>query len=182
MTEDTERDLLPWILGGALLIVAAIAAAAIANSGDSPTIAQAKNQPLTRTVAHPSIMVVNDPPKLPIGEVWECQKNGQRVFSDAPCEGRSTIRAVSPINRMHPQSIDTDFAPAVYSRSIEIPALPQPVNFDRAQVESYCANLRMEVNEIYERMRHGYPSPVGDYMRGRLREISDQQVELYCVR
>lgn len=182
MTEETERDLLPWILGAALLIVAAIAAAAISNSGDNPTIVGARNQPSTITIAHPTIVIANDPPKLPTGEVWECQKNGHRVFSDVPCEGGSTIREVSAINRMQSQSIEPDPTTAAYYSSIKIPALPPSVNFDHAQVESYCTNLRMEVNEIYERMRHGYPSSVGDYMRGRLRAISDQQDDLHCLR
>jgi|ERR1022692_4766531 hypothetical protein len=183
MTEDAERDLLPWILGGALLIVAAMAAAAISNSGESPSIAQARIKPSTKTVAQPTIVIVTDPRKLRTGEVWECQKNGQRTFSDVSCEGGSTIREVSQINRMQRQSIRPDIAPSEYSNPVDIPTLAPPTDFDQAQeVVSYCANLRAEVNEIYERMRHGYPSPVGDYMRARLRAISDQQVDLHCLR
>jgi len=182
MSEDTESDLLPWILGGALLIVAAAAIAAISYSGDSPNSIQAGNPPSTNTVAHPTIVVVNDPPKLPAGEVWECQKNGQRIFSDVPCGGRSTIREVSPINRMQRQPLATDSTPSEHSRPVDIPTLASRTDFDQAQVESYCANLREEVNEIHERMRHAYPSALGDYMRGRLHAISGQQVDLHCLR
>lgn len=182
MTDDTERDLLPWILGGSLVLVAAIAAAAIVNSGANPTTARLNNPPSTRPIAHPTLVVVNDPSTLPTGEVWECQMNGQRVFSDAPCAGRSTIRELSPINRMQRQAIATDYTPADYSGAVEVPILSQPASYDSAQVESYCTDLRTEVTEIYERMRQGYPSPVGDYLRGRLRAISDQQVRLHCVR
>jgi hypothetical protein len=182
MTNQTDGDLLPWILGGALLVVTAMAAAAIANSGDSPTIVHTNNQPSTRTIAHPTIVLVNDPSKLPTDEVWECRKHGQRVLSDVPCESRSTIRGVTSINRMHRQPIAADHTPADYSSAIEIPAVSESADLDRAQVDSYCADLRTEVNEINERMRHAYPSQVGDYMRGRLRAINDQQVDLRCVR
>jgi hypothetical protein len=136
MTNETEGDLLPWILGGALLVVTAMAAAAIANSGASPTIVQTNNQPSTRTIAHPTIVLVNDPSKLPTGEVWDCRKNGQRVFSDVPCEDRSTIGGVSSINRMQRQPIAGDHTPADYSSAIEIPAVSESADLDRAQVES----------------------------------------------
>lgn len=182
MTEDAESDLLPWILGGALLIVAAAAIAAISYSGDSPNTILARNPPSTNTVAHPTIVVVNDPPKLPTGEVWECQNNGQRIFSDVPCDGRSTIREVSPINRMQRQPPAMDSTQSEYSRPVDIPTLASSTGFDQAQAESYCANLREEVNQIHERMRHAYPSALGDYMRGRLRAISGQQVDLHCLR
>jgi hypothetical protein len=33
--------------------------------------------------------------------VWECVANGQKTFSDAPCGVASTVREISPVNRMN---------------------------------------------------------------------------------
>jgi hypothetical protein len=45
-----------------------------------------------------------------------------------------------------------------------------------------CEGFKEEVNAIHERMRHPYTNPEGNYLRGRLHEISDRQYELHCLR
>jgi hypothetical protein len=39
-------------------------------------------------------------PALPAGQVWQCIRNGQRVFSDTRCGEGATIRQLNDTNRM----------------------------------------------------------------------------------
>jgi hypothetical protein len=114
MVEDT--DLLPWVLGGMLALGAA---AAIAVGLPDPTPAGAPTTPNTATstsavqavpsaasAAHaaapaelaPVVASKNARPQLPPGQVWECQVNGQRVFSDVQCGTHATVRQLTEPN------------------------------------------------------------------------------------
>jgi len=39
-------------------------------------------------------------PRLPAGQVWECNSNGQRTFSSSPCGPGASIRQLNAINTM----------------------------------------------------------------------------------
>ena len=96
MAEDT--DLLPWVLGG-MLALGAVAAIAVgvpdSTPGNAPTAPIATSAhieptgPSTVSAAHsaaaanlsPVVVAPNARPQLPTGQVWECNLNGQRVFS-----------------------------------------------------------------------------------------------------
>jgi hypothetical protein len=114
MAEDI--DLLPWILGG-MLALGAVAAIAVglpdptpggpssaANTAVSANNAQAV--PSTASAAHaaaptdlsPGVVSTNARPQLPPGQVWECDVNGQRVFSDVQCGSHATVRRLTELN------------------------------------------------------------------------------------
>ena len=113
---------LPWILGG--LMVATLGVAIVVGSSSNefapanlPT--QAVSQ--TTTQALPAIAPTAAPasaPAAPIAQnqavsaqtapanqIWECTINGQETFSDSPCGENSSLREISPINRMDPTPI-----------------------------------------------------------------------------
>lgn len=114
MAKDTE--LLPWILGGSLLAIVAIASGiALTNTTVSNRANLQSQLPgkvqiqvaaiASGPVAPPSIQTLpaiqpTAHAGLPPGNVWECVLNGQRTFSDSPCGERPSIRQLSELNLM----------------------------------------------------------------------------------
>ncbi len=112
-----DVDWLPWILGGCLALgAAAVTAVALSATQRSPVTADAAPaaSPLppapvatasasaSAAPADPSpvIMPANARQRLPPGQVWECEVNGQRVFSDTRCDTHATVRQLSDLNLM----------------------------------------------------------------------------------
>jgi hypothetical protein len=119
-----DKDLLPWILGGALVTTGAIAAAAadapdptkksgppamsasagVADSTKAPVVAIA---PRDAAILAPK----TDEAPLPAGEVWQCIVNGQKVFSDRRCGSGASVRQIGDLNVMDVPAA----APAAYA-------------------------------------------------------------------
>jgi hypothetical protein len=62
------------------------------------------------------------------------------------------------------------------------PAFADPNTVDDGNDSHLCQTLKAEVRAINERMRHRYTPSDGEYLRARLREISDLQYERTCLR
>jgi len=111
-----HTDLLPWVLGG-MLALSAVAAIAVglpdSTPGGAPTApttavstSTAQAAPSTASAAHPTapadlspvVISPNARPQLPRGQVWECDSNGQRVFSDTQCGAHATVRQLTELN------------------------------------------------------------------------------------
>ena len=127
MAKDTE--LLPWILGGSLLAIVAIASGiALTNTTVSSSVNLQSHVPShvpsqvpiqVAAIASPPVAPPTIPTRpavqptahvgLPPGNIWECVLNGQRTFSDAPCGERPSIRQLSELNLMD----STGIPPAV---------------------------------------------------------------------
>jgi hypothetical protein len=142
MAEDT--DLLPWVLGGMLALgaVAAIAvglpdptpggAPAAPNTAVSASNAQAS--PSAASAAHvaasadlsPAVVSTNARPQLPPGHVWECDVNGQRVFSDVQCGTHATVRQLTELNLFDSSAAYGRGTPRPYG-SGPGPGYPQPM-------------------------------------------------------
>jgi hypothetical protein len=113
MVKDT--DLLPWVLG-AMLALGAVAAIAVGlpdpTPGGPPTapntaVSASKAQAAPSAAAvhaaapaalSPGSVATNARPQLPPGQVWECEVNGQRVFSDVQCGTHATVRQLAELN------------------------------------------------------------------------------------
>jgi hypothetical protein len=119
MARDT--DLFPWILGGCLAIAGAAALAVDAGPAETTDAAKAA-APASQTPAAPApsapahtgdlspvVISSNARPQLPPGQVWECEIDGQRVFSDVQCGAHATVRQLRELNTM-----DAAAAPPVY--------------------------------------------------------------------
>jgi hypothetical protein len=111
-----ETDLLPWLLGG-MLALGAVTAIAVgvpdSAPGGTPTAPNTALPASTAqaapgaapSAAHPAapadspvVVAPNARPQLPPGQVWECDINGQRVFSDVQCGTHATVRRLSEQN------------------------------------------------------------------------------------
>jgi hypothetical protein len=106
-----EADLLRWILGG-MLALGAVAATALSDPTGPPAapaaaaVSTAQAAPSAAPAAHPAAQadlspVVVSPtarPQLPPGQVWECEVDGRRIFSDSQCGAHATVRQLSELN------------------------------------------------------------------------------------
>jgi hypothetical protein len=66
MSQDANDELLPWVVGGVLLIAATIAVAAIAGSGDDQAVSIA-----VQRSDQPAKDLLSDPPRVaapPLGQ------------------------------------------------------------------------------------------------------------------
>jgi hypothetical protein len=122
---DKDRGLLPWIFGG--LSMATVAIAIIVGSNNRPA---PKNSPASSSatayalppapaqtvpVAAPVVVPVQalaatqlqtvTPPIEQSTQIWECEINGQRTFSDKRCGEKPSPRKIGPINTMDPAPI-----------------------------------------------------------------------------
>jgi hypothetical protein len=111
-----DVDLLPWILGGCLALGAAMMTAVALSAPQGPPAAGAAPAPVSPPPAlgavtaasasaasadiSPVIMSSNARQRLPPGQVWQCEVNGQRVFSDVQCDTHATVRQLSDLNVM----------------------------------------------------------------------------------
>jgi hypothetical protein len=183
MAEDT--DLLPWLLGGMLALGAAAAIAVgvpDATPGGAPTLPNTAAPTSTAQMvpsvapraAHPAapadlspvVVAANARPQLPPGQVWECEVNGQRVFSDVQCGAHATLRQLSESNVFD--------ATAAYARSTPRPYgygsgpgpayYPQPGSATDAPADDAGAGdpIYTQVIVVHDRARRDQPAHHGN--------------------
>ena len=102
MTDKTEADLLPWILGGLVVAIAVVGLIVASISKDDPEVRSPKIRPAAGSVAprpaqsQAALVATAAMPTVGIPRhVWECAVNGQKAFSDAPCG----VSANTPMNQ-----------------------------------------------------------------------------------
>jgi hypothetical protein len=71
-----------------------------ASASTAQPVASAASAALSAAPADLSPVVVSTHarPQLPPGQVWECDINGQRVFSDVQCGTHATVRQLTELN------------------------------------------------------------------------------------
>jgi len=72
-------------------------------------------------------------PSLPAGQVWQCIRNGQRIFSDARCGDGATIRQLNDVNRM--DAVPASRAPRHAPSPGAYAAYPAPYSDEQAPVD-----------------------------------------------
>lgn len=114
---DRDVDLLPWILAGCLTlggaVITAVALSAPQGVVDGASSAAAPNAPAAlpppasprpavsaAAAAPPPAVSSNSREQLPPGQVWECDVDGQRIFSDTKCGARASVRQLRDLNVM----------------------------------------------------------------------------------
>ncbi|MGO9992755.1 MAG: DUF4124 domain-containing protein [Steroidobacteraceae bacterium] len=151
-----DIDFLPWILGGFLVAAGAIAAVVaiqpptkIAPAATTEPVLAADPMPSPAVVAPPSPLRPNEPtarPALPPGQVWQCEVDGQKTFSDSPCGAGASIRQLNPVNGMDPApppawaypSVDRGYAPPPTT----VQSMPDAANDDSGGEPVYLVNER----------------------------------------
>ncbi len=177
MAEDREASLFAWILGGALITTAAVAAVIVSTHAPASRPLKAP-APSAEAVAAPApspssplplpSAPVQAPPSmqpaaqhgLPAGSVWECVVNGERTFSDAPCGAHSSVRQLSELNLMDSAQVPPEpygGYDARYPTTVAEQYMPDVGN------ESYSSP---EVILINERMRRARPPGHGNHIHG----------------
>lgn len=121
---NTQRNLLPWIVGGLCVAAVAVALAvtAVSPNGTAPLapapIRVAAAQPATAPPPAPTAAkapIVAASPQAPpaasveapvtAGQIWQCTTNGVKTFSNNPCGEKSSLLEVGPINTMRPPPV-----------------------------------------------------------------------------
>jgi len=181
-----NADLLPWILGAILIVIAAIATGiALTNTASNsanthgrvsskvPTqipneaaaIAPTPATPVTTETrpAIPSTAQVGLPP----GQVWECVVNGQRAFSDSPCGERPSIRQLN-----QPNTMDSEMAPLPPAVPYDTPdsGFIPAASYQSAPDFTNDTNVSQEVILIDERKRREHTPRHVDHVHGRPRK------------
>ncbi len=99
--------------------------------------------------------------------VYECLKDGLRVFSDSPCGDDARTRTISKVNSMDaPQPIyrpSPAQSPTASARALQETSDTQ----DRD-----CSPFEETLRRIDERMRHGYTSAEGEFWREQRRQAA----------
>jgi hypothetical protein len=175
-----DADLLPWILGGLLALSAAIAVAVNADGSGAPqapgaaagAIPAANTTPAStqphRPLANASSAASDLAPveiaptarqQLPPGQVWECEINGVRVFSDTQCGAHASVRQLRDLNVM-----DANSAPAPYRYPTPYPATnPYPPGYSPSAQYPTADDYGSDpyVSEpyvvVHDRYRHVHP-------------------------
>jgi hypothetical protein len=187
MAEDT--DLLPWVLGGMLALGAAAAIAvglpdptpAGAPTGPNTAVSASKAQaaPSAASAAHaaapaalsPVAVATDSRPQLPPGQVWECDVNGQRVFSDVQCGAHATVRQLTELNVFDSTAAYGRVPPRPYGYGAGPGYYPQPMPASEAPPDDSDAGggdpLYTQVIVVHDRPHRDQPSHHGNHPHPR---------------
>ena len=116
-----------------------------------------------------------------IATVYECNDDNGRVLSDQPCGDGAQVRHIEMPNLMRAQP-DSNTRSITPSRSTRTRAARAPIEQGTSRNEACCESIDVHIDHINARMRQGYTSREGEYLRQRLRELSDQRWEANCHR
>ncbi len=110
--------------------------------------------------------------------VYECNVNGQRIFSDQVCAPNATTRDIGESNRMQGHTI---------SRRTEHEAsLPRRQRSsdgdDITARKQQCNKIRQQQEAIVSKEREGYNAKQGERLRERRDELTARYQTLRCER
>jgi hypothetical protein len=171
---DKAGRLLPWIMGGLMIVAVAVAIAVSSTnrhaSTELPALSPIATEPqpanvlaptstpapvpASETVTVPAMTAVPAaqietvaPPVASSGQIWQCTIDGVKTFSSKPCGDKSSLREIGPVNRMDPTPV------IPYARSYEPESRYQPEYSYPGDQE----NLNPPVQEVV----HSYPVFIG---------------------
>ena len=115
----------------------------------------AKPAEATKAVAPAEPPAASTPAPAPGStRMYECQQNGEPMYSSLPCGSDSVARDVNT----------------------------QAVNTSNQPGSDACTDARQEIEQMNARMRQPYDKAEGEYYRERLRKLSTRLHELKCGR
>lgn len=88
--------------------------AVTAGAAQAAQSAASAAHPAASTAASPVAVATKARPQLPPGQVWECEVNGQRVFSDVQCGAHATVRQLAELNVFDPSAAYGPATPRPY--------------------------------------------------------------------
>jgi hypothetical protein len=90
--------------------------------------------------------------QLPPGQVWQCDVDGVRVFSDSKCGVRASVRQLGEVNVMDSAPIAPSLSPRPYSPGY----YPPPLVDEAAPDDSSDPYVSSAIIGARERMRREY--------------------------
>jgi len=115
----------------------------------------------------------------PAVQVFECNINGQRVFSDHACGDDAVQRDIEVANRMD--------AVKVSSHSASKEKTPRSSrkhseagNDDHDKRRQQCARIQKSRDSLHDKMRAGYTAKQDERLHDRLRKLNDDYFQLRC--
>jgi len=183
MGRNNDRWFWMATTGAAAAVVAGMLALTHASVEVAPQVAAGPSVPAaetspqktevapTRSFTPPHPAARNDT----IATVYECDSAGQRIFSDQRCAPNALERAIEAPSRM--DSLDTN----TLSEPITVDSQPLTSGGDVVvDNATECAAIQADIDAIDARMREGYGSPEGEYLRARRRSLRDRYYDLRC--
>jgi len=190
MNTSTESESSDWIFGAIVTVLIVTCFVWIDGQSDAPGQA-AKLAAPPRSVrqlaesaspspSSPLIVSTSAAPQgSSIAEVYECEKDGQRILSDQPCGPSADVVKVMAPNRMNAQDTSSLYRDLPSGRSY---ATPRPRRASYDDESRICQSIDAQINAINTRMRQAYTSWEGEQLRRRLRQLSDERYDARCIR
>lgn len=121
-------------------------------------------------------------PRSSIARVYQCTRDGQRIFSDQPCGTDAQQRDVQITSRMDAAAV-RNVASRRNERSRHVTRHITDTDTDSADdKKKRCAKIDSDKENLNARMRNGYGGAQGERLRDRLRKLNDEYFELRCSR
>lgn len=175
-----------WFFAATTAVVAAtvIALYLVSQSGPGSTnmVAATSAGPRSRSATEdPATAAAQDnarPAERVIATVYECRANSRSIYSDRRCGQDAQRRSIRRPNGMDPQD----------TRILSVPVPAPSVAADRRgtgavapdEARLECSSIESEKDSINARMRSGYGSAEGEWLRGRLRALDARYHDLHC--
>lgn len=113
-------------------------------------------------------------------KVYECLRNGQRVFSDQPCAADAKQREINSSNRMSAREAAINYRGTGISGRAKLKQQRANDNDEVDSRQQRCLVLQGNKDNINSRMRAGYKNDEGERLRARLRKVDSEYYQLRC--
>jgi hypothetical protein len=113
----------------------------------------------------------------PAVQIFECNVNGQRVFSDHSCGDDAVQRDVLVTNTMEASKVTSE--KTVTSKKPRTGKHTSSTD-DHDKRRQQCAHIQKSRDALHDKMRAGYTAKQDERLHGRLRKLNDDYFQLRC--
>lgn len=191
MYENSSKD---YVLAG-FIVAAGLAillywvrvddpAAAPAPSAAEATTSVQDSAPQVLDSDVPAVAHAPSPPLKPV-TVNECMVDGQKVYTDRPCEQGGSTRTldVGQLNTYGQPAVPlyrSDPRPTSVPQPASVMAQPQPIPPTAGGNDWLCAQIQAALDRLDAAMRQGYTSQEGERFREQWHRLKNQYHEAGC--
>jgi hypothetical protein len=110
-----------------------------------------------------------------IASVFQCDKGGQRIYSDQRCGEHAHVRQIEAPSRMDRQDTSILSQHIAYDVSDR-----QPIDDAASDLRAQCVELDQEIRAIDARARQGHSAAEGELLKDRRASLRDRVWQLRC--
>lgn len=133
-----------------------------------------KSQPVLQApLLAPPLIPAEQPQQSPGTTVFECIRDGRRIFSDNPCGENATVRTISPSNTMDAPR------PVYRPQRMHPPTQARYESSQQGEPVRDCTDYEEAVERIDAVMRRGYTSAEGERLRANRLRASKLRDDCY---